>query len=415
MARSFNLQAKLEANLPAERMALLHEASDIAGDLGLPLYLVGGAVRDLLIEQPLQDMDLVVEGDAALLAHALAKALAGEVLAYSQFSTAKAQILGQRIDLVTARYETYRRPGALPTVRPSGIQDDLARRDFTINAMAIRLAPAPSGELLDPIGGRRDIQEGLVRVLHSSSFQDDATRILRAVRYEQRLGFRLEPETAAWLRRDLAMLDTISGSRLRRELDLTFHEQHPHHALTRMAALGVLHSLYPPLDDGRAAESELARLRQHLHQLQAPHYLAWLAYPLESSQAEDFIARLAMPKDWAAVVRNVVATRQAADALDGEVSPVTAYQRLKDLTMEAIQVVSALEDKPRASDNLNRYVHEWRSVRPLLTGRDLVRLGVPQGPRVGKLLEELLEARLEGHLHTRDDEEARIRHLWSNS
>ena len=412
MPDSLTLQAQLEASLSAEHLTLLREASVVAQDLGLSLYLVGGAVRDLIIGHPLQDVDLVVEGDAALLAHTLVKALAGEVLAYSQFDTAKVNVLGQHVDVVTARYETYRRPGALPSVRPATIQDDLARRDFTINAMALRLKPRGSSELLDPLGGQRDIQAGLIRILHPGSFQDDATRIFRAVRYEQRLSFHLEQETEAHLRQDLSMLDTITGDRLRRELSLSFQEQQPRLALTRLAALGVLKALYSPLGRSRAVESEQSSLQQDVAQLQPLRYLAWLAYPLQPSEAEGFIARLKMPKRWAAVVRDMVAARESAEALAKERSPIAVYRRLKGLSLEAVQVAAALEHgTPPARDNLNRYIHEWRNVRSLLTGRDLMRLGVPHGPRIGELLDSLREARLEDRVHTRESEEALIRKL----
>ncbi len=410
-----NLQALLEKRLPQKRVSLLREATTVARDLGLPLYLVGGAVRDLLLDVPVQDMDLVVEGDAARLAHRMADALAGRVLAHSQFRTAKVEVLGERIDVITARAESYRRPGALPTVRPGVILDDLRRRDFTINAMAVRLVPEPSGELLDPLDGRRDLRGGLVRVLHPASFQDDATRILRAVRYEQRLRFRLEPQTEAHLRRDLSMLDTISGQRLRRELQLVFEEAEPLAILARLGTLGVSGALYPPLDHDSAWERESARLRSELANLMPLHCLAWLAYPLSPAEAEGFIARLTMPNLWAAVVRDVVSARQAAPALAGDVSPTVVHERLKGLSLEALEVAVAIEQgRGRIRQNMRKYLDEWRNLRPLLTGRHLVRQGIPQGPQVGKLLDILLEARLEGRVVTRADEEALVRRFLTN-
>ena len=412
MPNSLTLQARLEASLSVDQLTLLREAAVVAQGLGLSLYLVGGALRDLVMGHPLQDIDLVVVGDSALFAHALVKALAGEVLTHSQFNTAKVHVLGQRVDVVTARSETYRRPGALPTVQPGTIQDDLARRDFTINAMALHLKPDGSGELLDPLGGQRDIQARLIRILHPDSFQDDATRILRALRYEQRLSFRMEHETEALLRRDLSLLDSISGDRLRREMDLIFQEHQPHLALTRLTALGVFQALYPPLGHGTAAEPQLSNLQREVAQLQPLHYLAWLAYPLQPSEAEGLIARLRMPKRWASVVRDAVSARESAAALEKEMSPVAVYRRLKGLSLEAVQVAAALErESSHAGDNLNRYIHQWRSVRPLLTGRDLVRLGVPQGPRVGELLDSLRDARLEDRVHTRESEKALVRQL----
>ena len=409
LSDSVNLKAKLEAHLPPEQVALLHEAASAARSLALPLYLVGGVVRDLLMKQPIQDIDLVVEGDAPLLAHTLAKSLSGDVVARSQFNTAKVAILGQRLDIVTARYESYRRPGALPTVKPGGILDDLRRRDFTINAMAVRLSPEPSGELLDPLDGRRDLSAKLVRVLHPGSFRDDATRILRAVRYEQRLRFRLEQDTETLLQGDLSMLDTIGGHRLRRELELAFHEHQPHPVLARLANLGVLNALCPPLARHQDVEHELARLQHGIPQPQPLHHLAWLAYPLQPEEAEGLVARLSMPNRWAAVVRDTVSTRHIATELTSSASPVAVYRRLNGLSLEAIQVAAALEANGAARKSMTRYAEEWRKVRPLLTGQDIVKLGVAQGPQVGDLLDLLLEARLEGKTATKAHEQALVR------
>ncbi|MCZ6790091.1 MAG: hypothetical protein O7D33_09205 [Chloroflexi bacterium] len=409
MSDSVNLKAKLEAHLSPDQVTLLREAASAARSLSRPLYLVGGVVRDLLMDQPIQDIDLVVEGDVTLLARTLAENLSGDVVAHSQFNTAKVDILGQSIDIVTARHETYRRPGALPTVKPGDIQDDLRRRDFTINAMAVRLSPEPSGKLLDPLDGRRDLSAKLVRVLHPGSFRDDATRILRALRYEQRLHFRLEQDTAVLLRRDLSMLDTIGGHRLRRELALTFHEREPRPILARLAHLGVLGSLHPPLARNRDMESMLARLHHGIPRLQLLHYLAWLAYPLRPAEAEGLIARLAMPKRWAAVVRDTVSTRHFATELTSSASPAAVYRRLSGLSLEAVQVAAALETNGAARESMTRYAEEWRKVRPLLTGQDIVKLGVAQGPQVGELLDLLLEARLKGGTTTRAEERALVR------
>ncbi len=408
MPTSPNAEALLEAHLSGERITLLRDAAAIAKNLRLPLYLVGGAVRDLLLGEPIQDIDLVVEGDASVLAAGMAQALGGAVLAHSRFGTAKVELRGHRIDVVTARNESYRQPGALPTVWPSDIQDDLRRRDFTINAMAFRLAPEPFGQMVDPLDGQRDLRSRLVRVLHPASFQDDATRILRAVRYEQRLRFRLEQQTEAYLQRDLSMLDTIGGQRLRRELQLLFQESDPLPALVRLGGLGVTRALYPPLAHGRAS------LRRGVAELKPLHYLAWLTYPLSSTDAEGIIARLAMPKSWAVVVRDTVSVRRFAAAIAGDLSPSVVYRQLHGLSLEALQVATALESGP-AREYIHRYLEQWRNLRPLLTGRHLVRLGVPQGPQVGRLMDTLLEARLEGQVVTRADEEALVRHILSET
>ena len=252
-----NLALKMSRGMPGKLIAFLRIAGEEAHAQGQRLYLVGGAVRDLLLGRPNVDFDLVVEGDAPRLARQLAKKerLDGEnskvgerVTVHRQFGTAKFSRGGLNIDLITARSETYARPGALPTVQPGTIRDDLLRRDFSINAMAIDLSPASFGQLLDHHGGRSDLeQERVVRILHERSFIDDATRILRALRYEQRLGLNLERNTERLLCEHKSMLDTISGDRIRHELELILKEDRPEQILKRAQALGVLQQLDPSL------------------------------------------------------------------------------------------------------------------------------------------------------------------------
>ncbi len=187
--------SQLEQRLSPESLALIQKAGALAAERRLGIYLVGGVVRDILLGRANSDLDLVVEGDAIKLAESLAGELGGRLVVHRRFGTAKIRTRNLTIDLAMARAETYARPGALPTVRPGSIQDDLARRDFTVNAMALRLDPGSFGKLVDPFDGRKDLENKLIRILHDRSFIDDATRMLRAVRYEQRFGFRLEAST----------------------------------------------------------------------------------------------------------------------------------------------------------------------------------------------------------------------------
>ncbi|MSQ22397.1 MAG: CCA tRNA nucleotidyltransferase [Dehalococcoidia bacterium] len=407
MTSPSDIQANLSTALPQPGNLVVKEAIKTARRLGLPLYLVGGVVRDMLMGRAIKDVDLVVVGNAVGLASALAGALSGDVVARSQFGTAKLHVQNQSIDVVTARRETYKKPGALPTVYHGAIADDLARRDFTINAIALRLHPAPM-QLLDPTGGQSDLQQGLIRLLHAASFQDDATRILRAVRYEQRLGFQLEPETERLLRRDLPMLDTISGDRLRRELDLIFREEQAGPTLLRAAGLGVLAAIYPTLPDAPALKQRLTRLSAG--GLSQPlHCLALLAYSMKEEDMEGFIGRLNMPATWAKVVRDVALARESAAYLATESSPAVVCRRLRELSLEAVEVAGALAESEGARRNTQRYVQEWRHIRPRLNGHDLTGLGVPSGPQLGKLLEELRDARLKGRVHTKADEEALVK------
>ncbi len=312
-----NLSKRLREQLPADLLDFVRRAGELAGRRRERLYLVGGVVRDLLLERCNLDLDLVVEGDAIGLAHELAGTFDASLTTHPRFGTASLRWRNRRADLAFARAETYPRPGALPVVRPGSIKDDLTRRDFTINAMAIELGTGRFGELSDPVGGRADIEKRLVRVLHGKSFTDDPTRIWRAVRYEQRLGFDIEPETLKLLRRDVGLLGTVSGDRVRHELELVLKEEEPEKPLARAGGLGILETVHPPLkaDDWLAETIEQARLRC-LPFTPAPYlYLALLAYRLTKEATEELISYLRLPKKASEVLRDAAAIKAILEEL----------------------------------------------------------------------------------------------------
>ncbi|MEK7277150.1 MAG: hypothetical protein AAB427_07360, partial [Chloroflexota bacterium] len=246
-----NLADQLAVTLATDRFALIRLVSDEAAKLNVSSFIVGGFVRDLLLGRPSADFDIVVEGNAIKLARALAAARGGRVTAHAQFGTAKWTLPPgsplEHLDFVSARTETYAHPSALPDVEHSSIQLDMRRRDFTINTLAIRLDGAAFGDLLDFWGGERDLREGLIRVLHSISFVDDPTRILRAARFEQRFHFRIEPRTAELIAHALHLLGRVSGDRLRHELEAILEEDEPDRILARLAELDVLSHIHPDL------------------------------------------------------------------------------------------------------------------------------------------------------------------------
>jgi tRNA nucleotidyltransferase (CCA-adding enzyme) len=247
MSEVINLANKIEQSLPEELAVLIRKSATIAGGKNLQLYLVGGVVRDLMLRQSNFDLDLVVEGDAIALAKEFTEKVGGKLTVHTMFNTAKLSLGKWSIDIAMARTETYAKPGALPSVKPGTIKTDLFRRDFTINAMAVCLSTENYGELIDLYGGLNDLNNKLLRILHEKSFIDDATRIWRAIRYEQRLGFQIEPETLKLLKRDVPILKTVGGYRLRRELELVLAEKEPEQILLRADKLGVLKELHPPL------------------------------------------------------------------------------------------------------------------------------------------------------------------------
>lgn len=401
------LASELESHFPEELVSLLRAGGDLASPYGWSLYLVGGAVRDLLLKRPSLDLDLVLEGDAIALARKLAEIRGGEVVAHPRFGTAKFRQERLTLDLATARCESYPRPGALPVVEPGTIDDDLLRRDFSINAMAIELNPVHFGRLLDPYRGRSDLNQGLIRVLHEKSFSDDPTRSLRALRYEQRLGFKLEARTEEWMRRDLPVIDAVTGERLRHELELILSEEKPEKTLSRAHELGVLQMLHPALKGDGWVRDRFEQARKASAPQPSPAlYLAILAYPLSEEENESLLARLKIRGEIARALRYVVKLRQAAPSLARtQLAPSAIYHLLKKHSPVAISAAAIATDSKAVRQQLELYLTELRHIKPALNGDDLKEMGIPPGRKLGQVLRALHDARLDGKVQTRQEEE----------
>lgn len=413
-----NLKSKLESYLIPPILKLVKEAGGKASVGGQPLYLVGGVVRDLFLGRPNYDIDLVVEGDAVRLAHALANESQVKLTVHPRFSTANLRYPDFSIDLATARRETYGRPGALPTVQPGRLVDDLVRRDFSINAMAICLTPQRFGELIDLHHGKQDLEHKLIRILHPDSFIDDATRILRALRYEQRLGFKLEAGTEILLRCDAPMLDTISRDRLRHELyHVLMKEPEPEKVFTRAEKLGVLKQLYPSLKGNGWLGQKFAKTRRLYKRVSpATIYLCLLVYNFNESELGQFIARFNLPRTLAEAVRHATQLKVQLHELDKpKLKNSEIYRFLHPYTAQAIRANMVATESPVAEKQLKLYLTRLFSARPLLNGDDLLKMGITPGPQVGEVLKALHEAKLNGVVKTRKEEERFVRARCSGS
>jgi tRNA nucleotidyltransferase (CCA-adding enzyme) len=434
-----NLARKLEQALPPARLALLKMAAAEAHDRGLAVYIVGGFVRDLYLDRPSPDLDLVVEGDAVLLGAALASKYGGRVVSHRHFSTAKWNISAVRqrlaehllepgeqdpaglpatLDLVSARTEFYDYPSALPTVEHGSIKLDLHRRDFSINTMALRLDGSHYGELYDYWGGLKDLRKGSVRVLHSLSFVDDPTRMLRAVRFEQRFGFNIEERTLQLMREAHPLLENVSGERLRHELDLILGEEKRLNMLARLAELGLLNAIHPRLAFGEDERQALQRqpagppgqpfnLPARLGSLPSKLVLAYLLWlgQLEAEDAAAAAERLRFSGPALDALRQTCLLARGLPALAG-LPPSAAAARLEGLNPFALYAASLLVPDPRLQEVLVEYLAHWKHVRPLVTSAILKARGIPPGPLYRKIFEDLRGAWLDGAVKNATDEEA---------
>jgi len=404
MSEIINLANKVEKQLPAELVEFMQTAGLVAASQGQSLYLVGGVVRDLLLGRTNFDLDLVVEGDAINLAQRLADITHGKIITHPRFHTAKIRWHKWSIDLATARSETYDKPGSLPKVKPDSSASDLFRRDFTINTMAIELIPSRYGQLIDSYRGKDDLKNKLIRILHEKSFTNDATRIWRGLRYEQRLDFQLEPNTLRLLKRDTPMLDTISSDRIRHELELILKEEFPEKILRRADELKVLPKLHPALKGNGWLAEKFGQARSSNLPLPVL-YMALLAYRLTDEQNEKLISRLRLPKSLAQTLRDTNSLKAKLGSMaDPELTPSRIYHLLHDYSQPAIIANSLAAGSPVARQYIQTFLTKLRYIKSSLTGNDLKKIGIAPGPRMKEILQQLHEARLDGKVTSKQEE-----------
>lgn len=392
---------KLHTQLTPEARALLDAVVEHASTRNLRAFLVGGTVRDLLLDREALDGDISVEGDAVGLAQEVAEATTAKLAKTSEFGTATLKSGGFRLDLVTARSETYAKPGTLPKVRPSTIDDDLHRRDFTINAVAVELTGPARGDILDPTGGIPDLSAGLVRVIHDKSFQDDATRIIRAVRFATRFDFRIEESTLDLITRDRRFIDKVSGPRLRQEMTRVFAEEHSARALSQLRDLGVLRAIHPALDPNDQQLHVIHRVYQTTRSTGA--FCALLALDTSSTNAIALITRLSFTRKQSEAVRAMPALRTLAPQLTHDLHPSELAKLLSPVPEAALLAYASIGD-PTVALRIRDYLDRLRTVRPILRGDDIVNLGIERGPDIADILAHLRAARLDGKVTTREDE-----------
>ena len=424
--RTRSVAGLLGKRLSAEIRETLKKLGEVGDGLGLSVYVVGGFVRDLLLGIDNLDIDVTVEGDGVFFAECFAERYGGRVRSHKKFGTAVLVLPdGRKIDVASTRLEYYESPGALPTVERASLRHDLYRRDFTVNTLALCINGDRFGHLTDHFGGQQDIQERVVRVLHNLSFVEDPTRVFRAIRFEQRLGFHIAPHTENLVRSAVRMhlLDKLGGERLLSELVQIMREKEPTAAIVRMSSLGLLPFIHPALKLVPATERILQETGQvmawfrllYLEDRCEPWqvYLLALCNGLKSDEFRDVCSRLAVSGRLAARLcsqrHQVLATlntikrrlKYAAEVRNSEL-----FAWFSDLNLEMLLYMAARASSDQVRRFVSLYLTRLRTVSPLLDGDDLRELGLEPGPLFRRIKEHLLRARLNGEVNSRDEEEA---------
>lgn len=420
--------------LPRARVKLLRELGRLADEEGIALFLVGGVVRDLLLGRENSDLDLTVEGDGIAFARRVTHRYGGGLVLFERFATARLVFPdGMKVDMASARRERYVNPAALPDVATASIKEDLFRRDFTINAMAVRLNPAHWGELLDPFGGREDLRHKTLRVLHDGSFVDDPTRIFRAIRFSERFGFRIEPTTMRLLVRaaNANLVARLSGPRLANELLALMKERRPHAAIRRLSRLRLLRFLHPRLTITKKTERLLSMLpraigawTRHCQDISLDRPLLWFMALLGHASSPAIAATIrrlqlstAQSKalEWAGDKSSRIAGILSSAAT---LRPSEIYRLLSGLPAEALALVLAKGFASRSGKEIGRlrrrlwnYLQHDRHVTSTINGETLKQFGLRPGPHFKRILDRLLDERLDGKIAADNEEKARARML----
>lgn len=429
MVKKRHMVRMLRDRLPSSVVAILQQMGSVGEELGVSVFAVGGFVRDLLLGQANLDIDIVIEGDGIAFAQAFAAQHPCRVRAHHKFGTAVLVFPdGFKVDIASARMEYYLEPGALPMVEHASIRLDLYRRDFTINTLAVALNGRQYGDVLDYFGAQRDLQEKAIRVLHNLSFVEDPTRVFRAIRFEQRLGFHLGKHSEYLLRSAVRMgfVDRVGGPRLFNELVIILKESDPRPALVRMAELDLLKYLHPTLgfDAKASAQFEAASRAIHWYELlyTGQPCERWLVYflcltaSLDVDAVAGMRARLSIPGRYHDLLGE---QREAGRALlrklerrrDRSNHPLPSEIRawLHPFGTELQLALMALSESDAVKRWISLYFTQLREVEPLLDGNDLAALGLAPGPVYKEVRQALLDARLNGKVVTREDEELLVR------
>ncbi|MEA3369026.1 MAG: DHHA1 domain-containing protein [Candidatus Ratteibacteria bacterium] len=422
-----NFSALMKKRLPQRIMRLLKEIGTAGTKRQLPVFVVGGFVRDLMLGRPNYDLDIVVEGDGIAFAGGLAAKWKGKVRKHKKFGTAVVYLSGGfKIDVATARTEYYHYPAVMPQVKGSSLEADLYRRDFTINAMAVCLNKNEFGHLVDFFGGEKDLKKKIIRCLHDLSFVEDPTRIFRAVRFEQRYGFKISRHAQHLIKTaiNLEMFDWLTNHRLFDELILILSEKKPLPAIKRMAEFNELRFIHPRIKLNKNSELLFRKLSRAIawFKKEFPHekpevwsiYFLCLLEGLNKEEAQEVVRKFVVSKK--NEKRIVLAKESGARILNNlkkkKLKNSEIFQQLRGLPLEVLLFLLAKTEFSRVEKRIKVYITVLRKVRPLIKGKDLAGLGISAGPIYKEIFRAILWKKLDGGLKTKKEERFFIKETW---
>lgn len=415
--RERNVKRVIEERMTKDILEHFEIVKKIADERQINAYLVGGVVRDILLGMDNYDIDIVLESDGISFSREFAKRVAGKIKSHGRFGTSSVFMSsGFRIDIATARTEFYESPAKLPVVSPGSLKRDLFRRDFSINALAVRLNGKPSCVLIDYFGGQRDLKDRVIRVLHSLSFVEDPTRIFRALRFEARLGFKIGKQTLALLKDSLSkgVLGKVSGKRILAELMLIFKEKKNQQILKRMWELKLLQRISPYLSFDTHCEDVFKRTEKVIdwYEIAFPgkKILIWqihlmaLCHRLGRTELKTVSDRLSIPSGLRKKLRTSIEAESVVRKLQKAVNPSDVYELLKGFDKEVILFIMSVAERDSVINRISEYFTRYSTVKKFINGDDLKKLGITEGPLYSKILSEVHRSCIDGLVNSKKDE-----------
>jgi tRNA nucleotidyltransferase (CCA-adding enzyme) len=421
----------LRERIPPPWISLFHLVGEQAGVHHLNVYLVGGSVRDFYLGFPVTDFDLVMEGDAIRFARFLSGKYGGKTKLHERFGTAVWSLDMDtqtrmnlpsipapekfHLDFISARSEKYQTPAALPTVKLGTLRDDLLRRDFSLNTLAMKLNEKDFGDVINDLGGIEDLNAGLIRVLHPGSFQDDPTRLFRAIRYEQRYNFTLSEETKALIPAALQFIPLLSSKRVRHELDLVMEEKSPEKILDCFSIHGILKAIHPAIEWNERIAQRMAAGFTAASKWSPRVSKTTLGWPLwlmgiSDRELQGLDERLHFSGETRRILDGAISLFTNIKGIDNK-SPSRCVAVLEEYPLAAIQAVYfGLMDGPE-KEILHKYLASWRTIRQRTTGKDLIALKIKPGPEYQVILKKLRDAWLDGEVKSIEDEDQLLANL----
>lgn len=415
---NLNLKNKIDC-IPLKIKDILYNAGKIADDLGCNLYVVGGFVRDLIMGEDTLDIDMVIEGDAHDFAKKLSCFYGGKVTKHNKFQTATVELDNQfSIDVVTARREYYEYPAALPIVERGTIREDLFRRDFSINSMAIKLNSKCFGELVDFYGGIKDIKNKLIRILYNLSFVEDPTRIIRAVRFEKRYNFKIEKATEEFAKNAITsgFLSDVSIERINHEFFTILKEKKPWEFIERMLELNILNEIYPEIKYNaelknlfKKCYNDLNKFKNNLNSCKNTDKILLCLLLLYSNMDADKITvsieKMRLKREISNEINRFVKIKNTLKSTDiNSLSDYQTFNLFKKLSIESLYILTLIFCNESFYNKVIEYINKLKDIKLNITGNDLKEMGIVPGSKYKKILDEILKEKINGNIYTLEDE-----------